>query len=1137
MSIVDGKFQQRENIKPKTQRSQKSQEEQTKQLLMTQKRLEGLKDSLQLLDIFINNEHMEMLSPANKKDLYESQVIQLENSKKNRSQNISICRLDKIMYNVNEDNFEKLVSVYLAMYGFGGIVGLIIQSDGQSIQFYLCTNTDQNQEIAGQLLQSNINGQFPGCTLTTLNSFEKEKLLDSFSNDLKDDSKAIVKSLSIIPGRRQQEQEKGRVLTSQGFEKFIETMNGKSYTLLILAQKVSPQTMDLAKSGYENMYTSLSPYAKEQVSFAQSEADTLNFVMSQGIGHSTAHSISSAYGSAHTLSISKGRTKNSGSNFSFVNLGFGSGSAYNEGFYKGDSQDQHEVTGDVEGYVENINKSKGEGKTFTQTKTMTISKNHKSVIEMLEKLDALIKRIETSQIFGMWNSACYVVTKEASTASIATSTLTSLLAGDNKSSTHAYINEWNNTHLEDRNRILENLGHLYHPEIELTMYKEDENHQKTFLLDEFGKPVATQILTPALMVSGKEIPIMLSLPGNSVPGIVVDHMAEFGRNVSQQWIEEIDSSKKMEFGNIYHMGKEDNQKTVLNLDTFASHCFICGAPGAGKSNTAYNLLYEMIRRHIPFLVIEPVKGEYKIEFGALKNINILTAAQSEDTLLQINPFEFHPRIHIREHLDKLISTISACWPLYGTMPGLLKQAFERVYIEHGWDLENSKRIIEKGSKFPTFRDLETALDDIIENSTYSRQSKSDYKGALLNRVSSLNNGFESQIFGNSIGISDKILFDSYTIIDLSSIGSEETKSLIMGILIIRLQEYRKATRDNPNASLKHVTVLEEAHNILKKCSQDTNIETGNMQGQSVKMLCNCIAEMRSFGEGFVIIDQSPSSIDETAIKNTAIKIVMRLPDKYDCEVMAAALSLEDNQMRELSRLDIGVGAIYHVGWTNTILAKMGKVWDKKCLGNKKIEPYNKNSYIQISGAIVQLLYYKIHTKDFYDLKEETIDLLKLLSNSKSTLLPISKQKEIMNYLHAFFENNTINIKKKNDKVLKTELIGFIYYFLKLQSFFKVVTLSEVNTKPSQRELNQKEKIASLRWFNKLKDLLGQYIVMPESVNPDKYIWPHNPEDAMYYLDILRELIYYYGLICIQEKSDYSYLNALDYLDKIGVFSQ
>ena len=117
------------------------------------------------------------------------------------------------------------------------------------------------------------------------------------------------------------------------------------------------------------------------------------------------------------------------------------------------------------------------------------------------------------------------------------------------------------------------------------------------------------------------------------------------------------------------------------------------------------------------------------------------------------------------------------------MPGLLKQAFEKVYIDHGWDLEYSIRIVDRGSKYPTFKDLEIALNQIIDDSPYSKQSKGDYKGALLNRVSSLNNGFEGQIFGNSIGIADKVLFDSNTIIDLSSIGSEDTKSLIMGCLL------------------------------------------------------------------------------------------------------------------------------------------------------------------------------------------------------------------------------------------------------------------------------------------------------------------------------------------------------------------
>src|SRR5699024_1016176 len=113
----------------------------------------------------------------------------------------------------------------------------------------------------------------------------------------------------------------------------------------------------------------------------------------------------------------------------------------------------------------------------------------------------------------------------------------------------------------------------------------------------------------------------------------------------------------------------------------------------------------------------------------------------------------------------------------------------------------------------------------------------------------------------------------------------------------------------PNSNLVHVTVLEEAHNILKRCSKDISVDSGNVQGAAVGNLCRCIAEMRSAGEGFMIIDQSPGAVDEAAIKNTAIKICMRLPSKNDCEEIGAALSLNDNQIRELSRLDIGVAAI------------------------------------------------------------------------------------------------------------------------------------------------------------------------------------------------------------------------------------
>lgn len=148
--------------------------------------------------------------------------------------------------------------------------------------------------------------------------------------------------------------------------------------------------------------------------------------------------------------------------------------------------------------------------------------------------------------------------------------------------------------------------------------------------------------------------------------------------------------------------------------------------------------------------------------------------------------------------------------------------------------------------------------------------KSNYSGALLTRVESLTNGLNGEIFSVN-ELSNMVLFDENCIIDLSRVGSQETKSLIMGILIMRLSEYRMTGANTPNSALKHLTVLEEAHNILKRLSTEQSQEGSNMAGKSVEMITNAIAEMRTYGEGFVIVDQSPTSVDKAAIKTLTPK--------------------------------------------------------------------------------------------------------------------------------------------------------------------------------------------------------------------------------------------------------------------------
>ena len=84
---------------------------------------------------------------------------------------------------------------------------------------------------------------------------------------------------------------------------------------------------------------------------------------------------------------------------------------------------------------------------------------------------------------------------------------------------------------------------------------------------------------------------------------------------------------------------------------------------------------------IPFLIVEPAKGEYKDVFGAVENINIFTTNSLIGQMLKLNPFRFDPGIHILEHLDRLIEIFNACWEMYAAMPAILKDAVEKSYIE------------------------------------------------------------------------------------------------------------------------------------------------------------------------------------------------------------------------------------------------------------------------------------------------------------------------------------------------------------------------------------------------------------------------------------------------------------------------
>ena len=298
---------------------------------------------------------------------------------------------------------------------------------------------------------------------------------------------------------------------------------------------------------------------------------------------------------------------------------------------------------------------------------------------------------------------------------------------------------------------------------------------------------------------------------------------------------------------------------------------------------------------------------------------------------------FPDSIHVLEHVDGLVEIFSVCWPMYDAMPAFFKDAILKSYEKIGWDLGSSTYdgdVVE----YPDFDILADELEQLIDDTDYSAEVKGNYTGALVTRVKSLTVGLNKFIFTTNQTPYEK-LFDENCILDISRVKSTETKALIMGLMVYILNEYRVDTKAENNTKLKHVTVLEEAHNLLKNTSGGES----DLVGKSVEMITNTIAEIRTYGEGFIIVDQSPSSVDIAAIKNTNTKIVLRTPEANDREAVGRSMGLTPNQVNEIAKLPSGVAVIYQNDWVNPVLAMVDKA-------NVREKPYINEAPIEIKSS-------------------------------------------------------------------------------------------------------------------------------------------------------------------------------------------
>ena len=860
-------------------------------------------------------------------DLSQMEIVPLDKEalKNNIRDNVDFFKITEMVYEKEEEAVHKFASVFNTLALTESAVYVIINSDGVKTDFYMGVRASDEERTTSSLknlVEKTLKGQFPGVKTRDYDTLDE---VQEVLGRIKTNSIAAV--TCVANNKLQQEHTNANFV--QGLEKLVLSMQGEKYTGIIMANGTTQAQLRELRRGYETVYSQLSSFASTQVNYTQNRAQSYTLSNTSGTSHtegkskSTSESESTSSGTSHSVSQENAAAKavkgvaaaatlvgaalapfTGGASMAVGGIVSGAvgmaGSFISRSESNGTSQSEtnSKTYSSSKNWSDSSNQSTTEanGTTNSSGEGMTVTMHNKTVEDMLERINKQLKRMDEFESLGMFECAAYFTSEDQYAAEMAAATYKALMRGENSGVEVAAINLWGQGQ-QQTEQVGQYVANFIHP------------------VFWYNGPAGRLQVTPCSLVSGNELAIHMGLPRRSV----VEH-ADFGKEVVSY--NQKEEGAELLLGKIFNMGSVCKNTVRLNRNSLAMHTFVTGSTGSGKSNTVYEILSQLDAGGVNFMVVEPAKGEYKNVFGNRSDVHVYGTNPKITELLRINPFRFPEGIHVLEHIDRLTEIFNVCWPMYAAMPAVLKDAMLQAYEVCGWDLQTSENEYSE-ELFPTFQDLLTKLVDVINRSAYDQEVKSNYRGSLETRVRSLANGLNGQIFSAN-EISENILFDKNVIIDLSRVGSAESKALIMGILIMRLNEYRMTSCTEMNAPLRHVTVLEEAHNILRRTSTEQSEEGSNVAGKSVEMIANSIAEMRTYGEGFIIADQSPSAVDISAIRNTNTKIIMRLPDEQDRQLAGKAAALKENQLDEIARLPKGVAVVYQNDWVEPVLCKIGK---------------------------------------------------------------------------------------------------------------------------------------------------------------------------------------------------------------------
>ena len=360
------------------------------------------------------------------------------------------------------------------------------------------------------------------------------------------------------------------------------------------------------------------------------------------------------------------------------------------------------------------------------------------------------------------------------------------------------------------------------------------------------------------------------------------------------------------------------------------HVFVCGATGAGKSQTVRCLLEAATGRGIPWLVVEPAKAEYRLMANRLPGTEVIRIRPGEPDAIAagLNPLEpagdgDGRRFPLQTHADLVKALFIASFQAEEPFPQVLGAALGRVYEDSGWDLALGEPSRCEAA-YPTLTGLQRAAERVVTEIGYSQRVTDDVLGFIRVRLASLRHGTTGRFLEGGHPLDFGALLRANVVLEIEDVGDDADKAFLMGTVLIRLAEHLRLTRGTAGRAapgLAHLTVVEEAHRLLRR-PEPAGAGGAGAAAHAVELFAGLLAEIRAYGEGLVIAEQIPARLLPDVIKNTAVKVTHRLPAADDREAVGATMNATPAQSRYLVTLPAGQAAVFSDGMDFPVLVKI-----------------------------------------------------------------------------------------------------------------------------------------------------------------------------------------------------------------------